>query len=369
MALPALAQESPPPTSLSISSPFVGVAVKPGDSATFELTVASPPGDRVGFSVNGLPEGWEGELRGGGFVVDEVQVGETGFVTLELQVDVPADTEEGNYEMSIDATGGSGADRLDLSIRVAASVGGDVSMTTDFPALRGPATSTFSFDLAIANNTPQEVQFGLSANGPEGWLAEIKPSGEAQASTVTVAAGETAQVTVDVDPPDTVAAGDYLITARAEGSGLSTEAELGVQITGSFAIDIVTVNEALNVTVRGEQSTDLPLVVTNSGTASLAGVSLTATPPQGWDVSFDRPTLDQLEPGQSVQVMATITPSGDAINGDYVVTFSSSVAEASDSIEVRATVETSAIWGLVGVAVIVVALVGLTMVFRRYGRR
>ena len=369
MALPALAQESPPPTSLSISSPFVGVAVKPGDSATFELTVASPPGDRVGFGVNGLPEGWEGELRGGGFVVDEVQVGETGFVTLELQVDVPADTEEGNYEMSIDATGGSGADRLDLSIRVAASVGGDVSMTTDFPALRGPATSTFSFDLAIANNTPQEVQFGLSANGPEGWLAEIKPSGEAQASTVTVAAGETAQVTVDVDPPDTVAAGDYLITARAEGSGLSTEAELGVQITGSFAIDIVTVNEALNVTVRGEQSSDLALVVTNSGTASLAGVSLTATPPQGWDVSFDRPTLDQLEPGQSVQVMATITPSGDAINGDYVVTFSSSVAEASDSIEVRATVETSAIWGLVGVAVIVVALVGLTMVFRRYGRR
>jgi len=369
LALPALAQESPPPETLSISSPYVGVAVKPGDSATFELTVAAPPGDRVGFSVNGLPEGWEGELRGGGFVVDEVQVDDTGFVSLELQVDVPADSQEGNYQMSIDATGDSGADRLDLSIRVAASVGGDVSMTTDFPALRGPAASTYSFDLAIANNTPQEIQFGLSANGPEGWLTEIKPSGEAQASTVTVAAGETAQVTVDVDPPDTVAAGEYLITARAEGAGLSTEAQLGVQITGSFAIDITTLNEALNVTVRGEQSTDLPLVVSNTGTASLAGVSLTATPPQGWEVTFDRPTLDQLEPGQSVQVVATITASGDAINGDYVITFSSSVAETSDGIDVRATVETSAIWGLVGIGVIVIALVGLTLVFRRYGRR
>ena len=113
-ALPALAQESPPPTVLSISSPYVGVAVKPGDSARFELTVASPPGDRVGFTLNGLPEGWEGELRGGGFVVDEVQVDETGFVTLELQVDVPVDTAEGSYEMSVGATGGSGTDRLDL---------------------------------------------------------------------------------------------------------------------------------------------------------------------------------------------------------------------------------------------------------------
>lgn len=369
LALPAVAQESPPPTSLSINSPFVGVAVKPGDSATFELTVASPPGDRVGFTVNGLPEGWEGELRGGGFVVDEVQVGDTGFVTLELQIDVPAETEEGNYEMSVDATGGAGADALNLSIRVAASVGGDVSMTTDFPALRGPADSTYTFDLAIANNTPQEIQFGLSANGPEGWVTEIKPSGEAQASTVTVAAGETAQVTVDVDPPDTVAAGDYLITARAEGSGLSTEAQLGVQITGSFAIDVTTLNEALNVTVKGEQPTDLPLVVTNTGTAPLVGVGLTATPPQGWDVTFDQPTLEQLEPGQSVQVVATITPSGNAINGDYVITFTSAVPEASDGIEVRATVETSAVWGLVGIGVIVVALVGLSMVFRRYGRR
>jgi uncharacterized membrane protein len=223
--------------------------------------------------------------------------------------------------------------------------------------------------MAIANNTPQEIQFGLTANGPEGWLTEIKPSGEAQASTVTVPAGETAQVTVDVDPPDTAPAGEYLITARAEGAGLSAETQLGVQITGSFAIDLATLNEALNVTVKGEAPTDLALVVTNVGSAPLAVVSLVATPPQGWEVTFDQATLDQLLPGESAQVLATITPSGEAINGDYVITFSSSVAETSDSIDIRATVETSAIWGLVGIGVIVVALVGLALVFRRYGRR
>ncbi len=371
LALPAMAQETttPPPTTLSINSPFVGVAVKPGDSATFKLTVGAVPGDRVAFTLAGVPDGWDAELRGGGFVVDEVQVDSTGFVSLDLQVDVPAETEEGSYEMSLTGTGSSGTDRLDLSIRVAATVGGDVSMTTDFPNLQGPADSTYSFDVTIANDTPQDIQFGLSATGPEGWVSEIKPSGEAQASTVTVTAGSTAQVTVDVDPPDAAAAGDYAITAKAEGGGVSAQVELGVRITGSFGIDIATANEALNVKVKGEQATDLQLVVTNTGTAPLLGVNLTATPPQGWDVTFDQPTIAQLEPGQGLQVVATITPSGEAINGDYAITFTSSVAEASDSIDVRTTVETSAIWGLVGIGVIVIALVGLSMVFRRYGRR
>ena len=373
LAAPAAAQETPPsiptPTTVSITSPFVGVAVKPGDSATFDVTVAAPPGDRVGLAIEGLPEGWEGELRGGGFVVDSIQVDATGQVALQLQVDVPADAAEGDYPISVAATGGSGNDQLSLGIRVAATVGGSVSMSTEFPALQGPADSTFSFDLSLVNNTPSEVQFGLSASGPEGWLTEIRPSGEAQASTVTVAAGETATVTVSVDPADAAPAGDYVITARAEGGGQSAESELGVQITGSFAVDINTVNEALNVTVRGEEATDLPLVVTNAGTAPLVGVTMTATPPQGWDVAFDQEVLEGLEPGQSAQVTATITPSGDAINGDYVITFSAGVAEATDQVDVRATVETSAIWGLVGIAVIVVALVGLTMVFRRYGRR
>ncbi|HEY6628607.1 MAG TPA: NEW3 domain-containing protein [Acidimicrobiia bacterium] len=371
LALPAMAQETttPPPTTLSINSPFVGVAVKPGDSATFKLTVGAVPGDRVAFALAGVPDGWDAELRGGGFVVDEVQVDSTGFVSLDLQIDVPAETEEGSYEMSLTGTGSSGTDRLDLSIRVAATVGGDVSMTTDFPNLQGPADSTYSFDVTITNDTPQDIQFGLSATGPEGWVSEIKPSGEAQASTVTVAAGSTGQVTVDVDPPDAAAAGDYAITAKAEGGGVSAEVELGVRITGSFGIDIATANEALNVKVKGEQATDLPLVVTNTGTAPLLGVNLTATPPQGWDVTFDRATIDQLEPGQALQVVATITPSGEAINGDYAITFTSSVAEATDSIDVRTTVETSAIWGLVGIGVIVIALVGLSMVFRRYGRR
>ena len=52
-----------------------------------------------------------------------------------------------------------------------------------------------------------------------------------------------------------------------------------------------------------------------------------------------------------------------------MVTISARADQANASIAVRTTVETSSIWGFVGIIIIVVVLVGLFLVFRRYGRR
>jgi uncharacterized membrane protein len=41
----------------------------------------------------------------------------------------------------------------------------------------------------------------------------------------------------------------------------------------------------------------------------------------------------------------------------------------SETIQLRTTVETSSIWGFVGIALIALVLIGLFLVFRRYGRR
>jgi uncharacterized membrane protein len=64
-----------------------------------------------------------------------------------------------------------------------------------------------------------------------------------------------------------------------------------------------------------------------------------------------------------------MTPSGDAIAGDYVVSFTATNDQANASQDIRVTVETSLLWGLVGVVLIVAVLGGLYWVFRTYGRR
>ncbi|HWB88720.1 MAG TPA: NEW3 domain-containing protein [Acidimicrobiia bacterium] len=368
MALPLAAQETPQ-GGVSLVTPYLGVAVEPGDTTSFPLQVNAPAGEVVELAVDTVPEGWTARLRGGGFVVDRIMISEQTELDLEAEVTVPPDVTEGTYQVGVTASGAGSTDRLDLTLTVAEAVGGSVTLDAEFPALRGPSDVQFSYTLELTNNTGEEVQFGLQAQGPEGWQVSARPSGETRAASVTVAAGASEQITVEVDPPDSVPAGQYQVLVQAAGGGNTASAELTTEVTGTFDIGIVLPDERLNVDVQAGAATEVPLLVVNEGSAPLAGVSIGATPPSGWEVSFNPSSVDVIEPGASAEVTAVITPSSEAIVGDYRITMRANVPEAEDSVEVRATVETSALWGAVGIVIIVGALAALAMVFRRFGRR
>lgn len=368
MALPLAAQETPQ-EGVSLVTPYLGVAVEPGDTTSFPLEVIAPAGEVVELAIDTVPEGWTARLRGGGFVVDRIMISDQTELDLEAEVSVPPDVTEGTYQVGVTASGAVSTDRLDLTLTVAEAVGGSVTLDAEFPALRGPSDVQFSYTLELTNNTGEEVQFGLQAQGPEGWQVSARPSGETRAASVTIAAGASEQITVEVDPPDSVPAGQYQVLVQAAGGGNSASAELTTEVTGTFDIGIVLPDERLNVDVQAGASTEVPLLVVNEGSAPLAGVSIGATPPSGWEVSFNPSSVDVIEPGASAEVTAVITPSSEAIVGDYRITMRANVPEAEDSVEVRATVETSALWGAVGIVIIVGALAALAMVFRRFGRR
>jgi uncharacterized membrane protein len=86
-------------------------------------------------------------------------------------------------------------------------------------------------------------------------------------------------------------------------------------------------------------------------------------------VTFEPQDVPTVAVGESADIVATITPAGNAVAGDYVVTLSARSDDADDEMQVRTTVETSTIWGLVGIALIGLVLIGLALVFRRFGRR
>ena len=111
--------------------------------------------------------------------------------------------------------------------------------------------------------------------------------------------------------------------------------------------------------------------ITNTGTAPITNVKLTGTPPSNWTVTFDPETVASIAPNETGTITATVTPTSEAVAGDYVVTFQSSATEpgADASASIRFTVETSPIWAFIGIAIIVLILAGLGYVFRTYGRR
>lgn len=368
-ALAGLGGPSVAQVGIRLTTPYPAVAVEPGESATFELKVTAPDRERVDLAVTQKPEGWDTTLRGGGFVIDGVFTDPDQSPQAQLEVGVPSEARGGTYGVVVAANSPAGSDVLELDLRVAKAATGSVELTSQFPTLQGPSDATFTFDLEVSNNTPQETTFSLEALGPEGWQVDARPAGEEQASTLIVAGGQTGSVTITADPPDDVVAEIYPIEVRVSGGGREAATQLQVEITGNFAMTLRTPDERLNVDVVADRTTEIGLLVVNDGTAPVVGVELTATPPTDWRVDFTPKVIQQIAPGGSAQAVASITPAGSAVAGDYVVTIDARIPETTSQLELRTTVKTSGFWGFVGLLLIVGALVGLAWVFRRYGRR
>lgn len=355
---------------VSLSTPYPGVAVAPGTKVSFDISVRTNASDRVDLSLKGVPADWTAQLFGGGFIVDGVQTTGASAATVRLDVTVPATAAAATQRIEVAARSGTATDTLPLDIRVTPNAAGEVSLTTDFPSLKGPSTNTFTFNLTLHNDTSEDLTFTGVATGPDGWTITTQVSSESQAANALVKAGATTPVTVTAKPPAEIDAGQYPISVDVTSGSRTAHQDLGVEITGSYSMTLSTVDQRLNANATAGATTDLTLVVTNTGTAPITGVTLSATPPSGWTVEFDPKTVD-VAPGTPVNATAHLTPSSDAIAGDYVTTLTATAPSnlASANASIRVTVETSLLWGAVGVVLIVIVLVGLWLTFRRFGRR
>lgn len=356
---------------VELSTPYPSVVVDPGGSATFEVTVSSDVPQRIDLSVTSAPDGWTTRLRGAGYTVAAVQTTDdrAAPATATLEVTVPDDAGPGNYPVVLEGRGPSGSAQLAVDITVEEVEPGAVTFEAQFPVVRGAATTSFAFDLTLANGTNQPITFSLEAEGPEGWRVSAQPSGETQAATATIDAGSSSNVHVTAQAPAGTTAGSYAVAVRAVGAPEPVATELTIEVTGSYSMAIGTEDGRLNAEVTVGATSELPIVVTNSGDAPLTDITVSATPPSGWTVDFDTPTIAELPPGEQLTVTASLHPADNAIAGDYIVTFTARSADARDEVEIRTAVQTSPLGGLLGLGILALVAVGLLIVFRRYGRR
>ena len=111
------------------------------------------------------------------------------------------------------------------------------------------------------------------------------------------------------------------------------------------------------------------MVLTNSGTAAADQVELSGSAPSGWKITFEPKTIDRIAPNENKDVQALITPPAKAIAGDYVTTMRANARGESSSQTFRVAVATSTLWGIVGIALIGIALLVLVGAVAWFGRR
>jgi uncharacterized membrane protein len=354
---------------LSITTPFPSVSVQPGASVSFEITISASATARVDLAVEGLPDGWTASLSGGGNEVQSVFVRSGSPAVVTLDVNIADDAAPGTTSIAVAGRAGDEVVDLPLDLTVAEAAGGTATLESDYPSLRGSVDQEFLYNLTLNNETPQQLTFALSAQGPQGWEVTVQPSGETRAASVTVDARANQRLEVRTTPPAETPEGSYPITVDASAGDYRATAELVVEVTGSVEMTLTTPDERLNTTASAGAATDFVVRVINDGTSPLTGVQLSGSGPSEWEITFDPEVIEEVPPGGSMDATAHITPSGNAVAGDYAVTLSASAESANESVDIRVGVETPPIWGLIGAALIVATLGGLVWVFRRYGRR
>ena len=361
--VPAAAQ-----TGLRISTPYPAISVQPGASLNIPLTIQVRRSARVELAVQGVGRGWRATLSGGGNEIQAVFAEPETPVEVALNVEVPEDA-SGSQTITVVGTAGGERSSLGLELNVASAAGGTISLDFDYPTLRGPADEDFQFNLTLTNDTPQQLTFAMQAQGPPAWSVSVRPAGEVNAATVTVdSRGEQRLELTASAPPDTPA-GAYRIRVAVSAGEHIARAELGVEVTGRTEMEFNTPDQRLNTTASAGSVRDFPVVVTNTGTSPLQNVALSGSGPSEWDITFEPETIPDIRPGDSTTAVAHITPSGSAVAGDYALSMTARAEDVAETLDVRVTVETPPIWGLVGIGLIAATLGGMVWVFRRFGRR
>ena len=354
----------------TLNTPFPSVVVGPGSTVGFDVTVTGNANEQVSLAVSGVPADWTATLRGGGYVVNGVQTDANGKATVRLELKIPATATDATSTVTLSASGSSGSSSLPLTIQVSSAAAGDVTLTSDYPSLQGASGTSFTFNFNLHNDSAEDLTFAVTAVGPDGWEVNATLTGQSQAASAVVKASGSAGVSVSAKPPTDIAPGTYDINVRATVGDRTIDAKPTVVITGTNSMTLSTPDQRLSNSGAAGSSITQQLVVHNGGTQALEGVTLSATAPTDWTVTFSpSDTIDSVAAGQDATITATLVPSNDAIAGDYVVTYNAKAPNASGTVEIRMTIETSPLFGFVGLALIALVLFGLWWVFQKYGRR
>lgn len=361
------------PLSLTVFAEYPARRAAVGESVTFDLTLrggAAP--ETVDLDVENLPEGWEAIFRGGGDVIDAAHVGPGNDRSVALKVDLPEDVAVDTYAFAVVAEGEEETIDVPLRVIVQEKVPPNLRFEVELPTLKGQADTTFRYDASLENEGNEELSVNLIAEAPQGFQVGFKLTGK-DVTSFPIAPGESKRLDVEVQPPDDAPGGTYEIAVVAQGGAAQARTTLTAEVSevpGKPSLDVTGPGGRLSGEATVGKETPLNVIVRNTGDAPARNVTMSASEPSGWTVEFEPEEIADIPAGSQAEVTARVTPAEQAVAGDYEITVRAQPEDgSSESTDFRITVRTSTMWGIVGVAIVGVAVVIVGLAVTRFGRR
>jgi len=383
LIFPAYGQEKEkkdlPPRGISVAPEYSGVIAAQGEDVSIDIKVINRgrQDEIIELALPSVPKGWTAMVKTYSFGVTGVYVESDKSKSLTLKAEPDEEVGPGKYTFLVKGQTQDG--KLTSSGTVVITVkpkeeekkSKDVKITTSYPVLEGPTDAKFEFSLEVENKLDKDTVFNLGYEGPLNWDIKFKPAYEEKYfSSLRIKQGQSESVAVEVKPYLLAEPGRYPIKVKVSSPEAKAEAEIMVVLTGTYKIDAGTADGLLSLreAFQGKEA-NLSFYVKNTGSAKQNNVKFLSFKPENWKVEFKPERLETLAPGEIKQVEVIITPADEALVGDYSVTLSIEGEKATKNLEFRVPVKASTAWGVIGLGIIVLVVVGLVVLFIRLGRR
>lgn len=370
----AEAAEKPPAvTGIFLTTRYPSMTVRAGQTTTLDLDLHNfglPP-ESLALSVPQVAPGWKATILGGGQPVAAATVGPNDSESLQLRLEPPKDAGPGTYQFTVAATGQNANLRLPVTLTIGKELPAKLKLTTDFPALRGSATTEFKFKVSVANDSGRDETINFTADTPDGMRVTFTQAyGTQEITSIPIKAGQSKDIDASVKLPRDTRAGDYQIVMHAKSPAAAAEIPLSITVVGRPQLSLTGEGGRLSGEAYAGAQSPLTLVLRNRGSAEARDIRFDATVPDGWKTSFEPRAVPVLPPGRTQNVKLLLTPAAKAIAGDYQTTIRANGSEdVSDAADFRITVMTSTLWGAVGIGIIAAALLVVVFAVARFGRR
>jgi len=250
-----------------------------------------------------------------------------------------------------------------------------IELISSFPKMEITG-ATVEFSVRLKWWGSEDRVFDLSVTGPKDWQIYFKPSyQDTMITAINLEPGKT-------EYPETIKVivvprfqrmpepGEYKITVEASSGDLKDTVELTAIITAWYDLDLVPTLERYNTSATAGKDNYFSIDVLNYGTATLENISFDSYKPDEWTIDYSPVGIASLAAGDFQTIDVNIKPPPKAVAGDYSITLRASGEQISaKTLKIRVTVKTPAIWGWVGVVIIVLVIAGLAFVVMRFSRR
>ena len=360
-------------TGLFLTTRYPDLTIRAGETTTIDLSLrnSSLPPQEIRLSVPQVASGWKATILGGGQPVESAMVATDSEEKLQLRLEPPAGTGPGNYGFVVEGRSDGSTLKRPITVTIGQELPAKLKLTTNFPALRGTATTSFKFKVTVANDSGRDATINFSADAPKNFQVSFTEAyGTQQLTSIPIEAGKSKDIEAAVALPRDTPAGEYKLALHAKSEAASADLDLTITIIGQARLALAGEGGRLSGEAYAGQDSQLTVVAKNDGSETARDVEFSATAPEGWKTSFDPKELPELDAGKSQSIKVTLTPAGRAIAGDYQTTIrASSAGGQSESANFRITVLTSTVWGAVGIGVIAAALLVVVFAVARFGRR